>query len=110
MASTLPPVEERREEELLAYIKVAKAAQNVAIRGRGILAEEAEALAGKVDRTAAAASTMALELKTRRRSSVELPAFDSHLWNFELGNKFFRVRASRPCSFPPSRASRGAPQ
>jgi hypothetical protein len=54
------------KEELLqlAYIKVAKAAQLLQMAGEEPLAEEAEALADKVDRAATYLSPV--EVKTRR--------------------------------------------
>jgi hypothetical protein len=54
------------KEELLqlAYIKVAKAAQLLQMAGEEPLAEEAEALADKVDRAATYPSPV--EVKTRR--------------------------------------------
>jgi hypothetical protein len=56
------------KEELLqiAYIKVAKAAELLQQAGEELLAEEAEALADKVDRALTAARIMPLEVKTRR--------------------------------------------
>jgi hypothetical protein len=56
------------KEELLelAYIKVAQAAQLLQKAGEEPFADEAEALADKVDRPVATARIMLLELKTRR--------------------------------------------
>ena len=56
------------KEELLefAYIKVAKAAQLLNQVGEEQLAEEAEALAEKVDLAVEAARIMPVDVKTRR--------------------------------------------
>jgi hypothetical protein len=59
---------EKQELLQLAYIKVAKAAEMLQMAGEEGLAEEAEALADKVDRTvtAEAAHPSPVEVKTRR--------------------------------------------
>ena len=59
---------EKQELLGLAYIKLAKAAQMLQTAGEEGLAEEAEALADKVDRaaTAEAAHPSPVEVKTRR--------------------------------------------
>jgi hypothetical protein len=56
------------KEELLqlAYIKVAQAAELLQKAGEELLAEEAEALAEKVDQAEAAARILPLDVQTRR--------------------------------------------
>ena len=57
---------EKQELLQLAYIKVAKAAEMLQMAGEEGLAEEAEALADKVDRAATAEAAHPVEVKTRR--------------------------------------------
>lgn len=57
---------EKQQFLQLAYIKVAQAAELLTKAGEDLLAEEAEALAEKVDRAEAQARIMPRELQTRR--------------------------------------------
>ena len=67
------------KEELLglAFIKLAKAVKMLQMAGEEALAEEAEALAGKVDRAATAESAhpSLVEVKTRRTQKRRAPSF-----------------------------------